>query len=354
MRWLPRVLRGDSRAPRDVDAAMRAALLAVLEHDYDEAERLLVAGARLDSASVETYIALAKLLRLRGEVGRAIRIHQNLLLRLDPRSPHGLKALEGLAADFRRGGFAVRAIASYEDLLAHDPKSEVALRALVELHADSGDPNRAAELARRLAKRERSGSGLEAELRARVAAAAHAEGRSDEARKAVRQALRRDKGCVRAWILLGEIEAERGRSKAALAAWSRVPRLDRCAGPEVYPRLEASFAALDKPREYERFLRGLLEEEPGDGAARLALARNLAARGDADAALGELHGILARDPGDLEAHVALGRLLLDLGRDGEAAKAHAELLDLLGRPVPAVASPNGASAAKPAALELEG
>lgn len=336
VRWLPRVLRGDARAPRDVDAALRAALLAALNRDWDEAERLLVAAARLDSDSLETYLALALVYRLRGEVGRAIRIHQNLLLRLSPGSAQGREALEGLAADFRAGGFARRAIASYEELLAHDPKHLPALRALVELHAEEGDPARAVGLAKRLARREGGDvRALEAELRTRVAQAAHDEGRSDPARKALRQALRRDKGCVPALILLGEIEAERGRDKAALAAWSRVPRVDRGSGPLVYRKLEATWAALERPRDFEAFLRGLLEEEPDDSAARLALVRTLAARGDADDALGELRGILEREPESLEARIDLGRLLLAEGRDAEAAKAHAALLDVLDRRAPA-------------------
>ena len=112
MGWLSRVFRGDARAPRNVDAAVRAALLAVLSPDYDEAERLLVAAVRMDSDSVDTYLALARVFRLKGEVGRAIRLHQNLLLRVDPGAPRGREALEGLAADFRAGGFAKRAIAS--------------------------------------------------------------------------------------------------------------------------------------------------------------------------------------------------------------------------------------------------
>lgn len=332
MGWLPRVFRGAARAPRDVDAALRTAFLAALNGDWVEAERLLVAAARLDSASLETYLALARVYRTRGEVGRAIRIHQNLLMRLEPGSVRAREALEGLAADFRAGGFARRAIASYEELLAHDPGHLAALRALVELHAEQGDPGRALALARRLGRREgRDSSALEAELCTRVAQAAHSEGRSGEARKALRRALRRDKGCVPALVLLGEIEGERGKPKSALAAWSRVPSVDRCSGPLVYEKLEATWAALDRPREYEAFLRRLLEETPDDADARLALARTLAARGDVDDALEELRRILEREPENLAARIELGRRLLADGRESEAAKAHGELLEVLDR-----------------------
>ena len=147
----------------------------------------------------------------------------------------------------------------------------------------------------------------------------------------MRKALRRDKGCIPAWVLLGEIEAERNRPKAAVDAWSRVPRLDRASGPLVYAKLDAGWAALDEPRRFEAYLRELLEEQPEDARARLALARALASRGDVEQALSELRGILAHEPDDLAARIALGRLLLEQGRDAEAAKAHAELLDFLDR-----------------------
>jgi len=296
---------------------------------------MLAAAVRLDSDAVEPYLALARLFRMRGEIGRAIRIHQNLLMRLDPGSPQGLIVLAGLAADFRAGGFLRRAIASYEDLLGHDPRHEVALRALVQLHAEARDFDRAIELARRLAKLEQGGAGqAEAQLRVDMAEAAVAEGRSDDARKAVKQALRKDKTCARAWRLLGSLEAERRRSKAALAAWEKVPRLERASGPSVYPQLEATYAALDRPGDFETYLRGLLEERSDDPGARLALARNLAARGEIDESIAELRRMLERDPDQGEARSTLGRLLLSEHRDVEAIKEYGELLDVLDRRAP--------------------
>jgi lipopolysaccharide biosynthesis regulator YciM len=332
MGWLTRVFRGDARAPRNVDSALRAALLAVLDREYDEAERMLVAAARLDSDAVEVYLALARLLRVRGEIGRAIRIHQNLLLRLDARSPEGRLALADLAADFDEGGFLRRAIASYEELLTHEPRHRGALRALVKLHAEAREHARAIEVQRRLARVEgRDAAREEAQLRVQMAEVAQAEGRSEEARRAVKQALRKDKTLVRAWIVLGSLEAERGRDKAALEAWGRVPRLDRASGPLVYPQLEAAYAALERSRDFEAYLRELLEEAPTDPGARLALARTLAARGEAQVAVAELRRILENDPEDLDARAVLGRLLIAEHRDAEASREYAALLDVLER-----------------------
>jgi lipopolysaccharide biosynthesis regulator YciM len=132
-------------------------------------------------------------------------------------------------------------------------------------------------------------------------------------------------------MVLGALEVERGRTKAALAAWSRVPSLDRSSGPRVYPQLEAAYAALDRSRDYEAFLRNLLAEHEDDPGARIALARTLAARGDVDEAVTELYRVCDADPDDLEARGTLGRILLSSHRDPEAAKEFAELLDVLDR-----------------------
>ncbi len=330
MRWLTRAFGGRARGPRDQDAALRAALLAVLDGDLDRTEELLGSAVRMDANAVEPYLALGRLFRMRGEVGRAIRLHQNLLLRRD--LPHELRTtvLADLAADFHEGGFLRRAIASYEEVLTRDRRHLGALRALVELLAQAREHARAIELVRRLAKLERrDGGAREAELWVEMAEAAHAEGRSSDARRAVRRALRRHPESARAWLLRGSLEAERGRSKAALEAWTRVAELDRRSGPAVYSRIEASYAALGRAREFEEFLQRLLAQRPGDPGARLALARSLAARGETDAATAELRGVLEADADDLAARAALGRLLIGEGR--EIGKDHGELLDALER-----------------------
>jgi len=311
---------------------VRKALRCVLEGDLDSAEELLARAVRIDSDQVDAYLSLARLYRLRGEIARAIRVHQNLLLRTDIRPDQRDEALLGLGGDFRKGGFLQRAIAAYEELLARRPNHAQALRILVRLRADVRDYRRALELQRRLARSEgRDGRAEEAQLLVEMAEAAHAEGQSDEERRALRRALRRDPHCVPAWIHLGTFEAERGHSKRALAAWKKVPELDRRSGAEVYPRLEATYAAVGRAREFEDHLRELLERRPGDEDARLALARALSARGDTAAAIAEARAVLDRDVENLQAHAVLSRILLAPGMEAEAVKQLEELIDLLER-----------------------
>jgi lipopolysaccharide biosynthesis regulator YciM len=330
MRPFTRAFKGVTHAMKDVDAILRSALLATLDRDFDRAEELLAEAVRIDSSGIESFLALGRLFRMRGEVGRAIRIHQNLLLRADLKADQRVGVLVDLGADFRQGGFLRRAIATYEEVLSRDPKNLVAMRALFCLLADVREFGRALEVARRLSRFEGDKSGRrEAELYVDMAVAAHREGRNDDARKAVKRAIRKSRDLVRAWIELGDLEAERGRSKAALVAWARVPAIDPASGAQVYPKLESAYAALGKGQDFEKLLRGFLDERPDDSAARLALARTLAARGELDEAVSLLRRNLESDPGDLETTAALGRILLAEGREADAARLLGEVLDTL-------------------------
>ena len=324
--------RSGETGKQDVDAAIRRAFHAVLDHDLDAAESVLAAAVRSDSREVDGYLALASLYRQRGEIGRAIHLHQNLLLRRDLGADVRFQALLGLADDFREGGFLRRAIAAYEEVLAHQPRHARALHALVRLLVDAREPLRAIPLARRLARIEgNKTASLEATLWVDLAESERAEGRTQVARKALRRALRIDAQNVRAWIARGLVEAELGNPKRAIAAWRRVPEIDRRAGAIVYPRMASTFAALGGARDYETFLQELLASDPDDAGARLALARAFAARGAVEDALTEVRRVLEREPDLVEAHLVQGRILLAEGREAEVARAHEALLDLLER-----------------------
>jgi lipopolysaccharide biosynthesis regulator YciM len=321
---------GGARGP----AGFRAALLCVLDGDLGGAEAELQRLARADSSQVEVYLALARVFRLRGELGRAIRVHQNLLLRPDVGAAQRALARRGLADDLRLAGYRERARASYEELAAERPRDAAVLRALVDLAREAGDPERALECAERLHRltgETDETRSREAALQLEVAEKARAEGRSDAARRAVKRALRRDRGSPAAHVVLGELEAERGRSKRALAAWRRALALDPARGADLFGRLRSAFAALGRSGEYEPFLRTRLREAPADPEARLELARLLGERGDAAAAVAELRALLEAAPEHLEAQAELGRALAAAGRPLDACAAWSALADRLAR-----------------------
>ena len=313
------------------EARIRKAFQAFLGGDLEGAEHELTEVVRADSNDTVAYLTLAHLYRERGEVGRALRIHQNLLLRSDLDSALRARVQSALAADLRVGGYRERAIAAYEEVLSAEPKRADATSALVDLHLEGGDYAAAIEVPRRTGGWFRSGNPVrEAELLLARARHEVKEGRTDEARKLARKAAKLDSASVAARVLLGDIEAERGKEKAALVAWADAVSCDgsdAADADELWERINAAHAKNASGDSGEAFVRKHLDAHPADTAAQRALARALVARGEIDPALATLREILERDPTDERTRAQLGRLLLDEKRDAEALAAYRAWVD---------------------------
>ena len=83
--------------------------LIFLSEQPDKAVDLFIDLLQVDTDTIDTHLALGNLFRQRGEVDRAIRIHQNLVARcLDSTEQQNLSMLE-LARDFIAAGLLDRA-----------------------------------------------------------------------------------------------------------------------------------------------------------------------------------------------------------------------------------------------------
>jgi lipopolysaccharide biosynthesis regulator YciM len=330
--WRAPGSRGGPR-PGGLAAQLRRALLAVMERDLGEAEEALRSIVAADSEEHDAYLALARIYRERGELGRAIRVHQNLLLRPDLPKGARILALRGLAEDFRKGGFLERSVASLHELLAAVPADVRALESLLKLQRELRQYDAALETLRRLqrardtGRRDPEARREEAALLVEAAEADHQDGKAEEAERRVRRAVRLDPESAAGWTLLGELETERGRSRKALAAWQHVAELDVREAARIYPRLRSAFASLGRAREYEELLGTLAERHSEDAAVRIAQATAQAERGDRAAAVATLERLLERDPEHLGALAALGRLRASTGSHAEACSVLLRLLD---------------------------
>ena len=75
-------------------------LNALLDEDPDKAIDAFVEIARLDPETAELHFALGKLFRRRGDIERAVRVHQNLLARADLSAEMSAKARFELGQDY--------------------------------------------------------------------------------------------------------------------------------------------------------------------------------------------------------------------------------------------------------------
>src|SRR3954471_5396540 len=81
----------------------------LLNEQPDKAIEAFIEVVKVDPQTVELHFALGNLFRRRGEIDRAIRMHQNLLDRPDLPADKRLTAVFELAQDFHRAGLLDRA-----------------------------------------------------------------------------------------------------------------------------------------------------------------------------------------------------------------------------------------------------
>ena len=305
---------------------MRNALHLVLSGDLAGAEGALAEAARVDSSSADVYLALANLYRTRGEIGRAIQIHQNVLLRPDLDAEVRREALQGLALDFRAGGFLKRAEASFEELLEVDARNLHALREIERIKVETGDWEAAIRTRKRIGSRDAASDSVLAHLwtgRGRQLVGA---GDKVGARKAFKRALSHDRSCAEAYIELGRNRMGDGKPKKAVGLFQRALPLHPALGRVLFPLLaEAHEAGADLPG-LERLLLERLEHDPDDLEAAIWLGRTLIQQGRADEGIARLHRVLDRSPGFLPAYAELGRALLTERREADGLKTFEELL----------------------------
>src|SRR5215216_437985 len=106
------------------------------EHQVDQAIEELTQATSGSTDALEIQMILGNLYRQKGQVGRAINVHQALLQRPDLTNLEHAYVLLCLGLDFRHGGFVDRALEAFQEVLQLDPKNRYALVNLQKLHED--------------------------------------------------------------------------------------------------------------------------------------------------------------------------------------------------------------------------
>jgi lipopolysaccharide biosynthesis regulator YciM len=255
----------------DLRSAYFKGLNFLLNEQPDKAIEIFIQVLEVNSDTVETHLALGNLFRRRGEVERAIRVHQNLIARPTLDKMQRSQALLELGQDYFKAGLFDRAENLFLELAEIRLHSEQALRFLMHIYQQEKEWDNAISACRKLARV--SGKNLNdvvAQYYCEQAEDALASGNLAHAREHAKKALANDSACVRASIVLGDIEAAEGRHKEAIKAWKRIEDQDPHYLGEVAQRLAASFRQLGEEEGMYAYFDSALQRH-GSIALMLAL-----------------------------------------------------------------------------------
>jgi len=302
----------------------------LLNEQDDTAMDAFVESLEVNDDTVDTHLALGALVRRRGEVDKAIRVHQNLLARPRLSAPFRARAELELARDYLAAGLLGRAESLLRELAGRGGAlREPALEYLLEIHQRERDWDQAIDIARELAGRgEPDIHRTLAHYLCELAAGELEAGNIRGARRRLEQALERDDRCVRASLMSGRLEADQGSWKQAIRILRRVFDQDPRFLPEALPDLVAAHAELGTERNLVRFLEHCVVTAPRPALVTWLADRIAARSGDADAR-SFLAGTLARHPDVRGLHALLERCL-EAPFDDETRAALSALAEFTG------------------------
>ncbi|MFP4037540.1 MAG: tetratricopeptide repeat protein [Desulfobacteraceae bacterium] len=320
------------RTVREGDKAFFKGVQYILSNDHDQAIEQFTKAVQVNSDTVETYVALGNLYRSKGDIDRAIRIRQNIILRPHIDEKVRLRALFDLGLDYRKGGFLDRALETFGEVLKKEPSNSAALQEVEKIYEDLRDWENAFLTRQKISKLSPGDHDhILAHHKAEAGKVYLEGGEAPKAKAAFKKALSMDSSCVDAYLHLGDIYMEKGDFRKAVSTWRKIVDV----APEftflAYRRLEGAYSREQNLKPVEEFLKEC-SRVSSDMFTRLALARYLFSRKETEEAVGELKKALEIDPAFWEARRLLGRIFLEENRIEEAVDAYRDLLEHLNVP----------------------
>lgn len=280
----------------------------------DRALEAFLRAAELDGDTVETHFALGSLYRRRGEVDRAIKIHQNIASRETLEPAQREQANFALAQDYLKAGMLDRAEKILEALAASGAHRMAAMRKLMRIYEQEQDWPRAIDVFRELEKAGRAPQeSAIAHYFCELAEAAHRRGATDEARAQLRAARAERIRFPRGALVRADIAVEQGHLELAERLLASVIAHDAALAIEVLPRLVRLARASGAGGEA---VVARVVQACGDAGNEIAIASIMADALDFAPLEQRVRACLARDE-------AIAGLVRAIGRDPEALDARA-------------------------------
>ena len=236
----------------------------LLNEQPDKAVDVFIKLLEVDSETVETHLALGSLFRRRGEVDRAIRIHQNLIARPQLSVVQRKEALMALGQDYMSAGVFDRAERIFLEVVELGGAKEVrSLHGLLAIYQQEKAWEKALDVIKKLEVS--TGNSMHtqaAHYYCEIANHALKINAYEKVPLAIKQALTADKESVRASLMMANYEIKNGRYKQAIRALKRVPEQDAEFMNEIIEPLVHCYRELDAMDECVDYLEQTLPEHP--------------------------------------------------------------------------------------------
>ncbi len=233
----------------------------------DESDKAIDVFIRLAETSQETFepqLALGNLYRRKGEVDRAIKLHQSLIAQAKLPENYRTRALLAIGKDYMSAGLLDRAEVLFSELVEIEAHTPEALLALTDIYQQEQDWQEAI----RSAKRYQSVSDRQMHIPishyyCELADLSCIQDDVEGAEQYLASALHSDPHCIRAILTQAEIKSKQGDDKTAQSLYQSAIKADKDYLPLFIDDMAQTYERLDQGAELESMLLSLIEQYHG-------------------------------------------------------------------------------------------
>lgn len=236
----------------------------LLNEQPDKAVDIFIKLLEVDGDTVETHLALGSLFRRRGEVDRAIRIHQNIIARPQLSNAQRAEALLALGRDYMSAGVLDRAERIFHEFInVKTEHSGASLYYLLDIYQQEKAWESAIACAQKIEAA--TGDDMQSIIShhyCEIATREYEANHFDKAKGALKKAFAANRNSVRASLLQAQLELGQHRYKAAIKLYKRIKTQDPEFISEIIEPLGVCYEHLGEEYEYIDFLKQTQQQYP--------------------------------------------------------------------------------------------
>lgn len=238
----------------------------LLNEKTDEAIESFIRALEVNSDTIPAHIALAKLFRRKGDVDRAIQIHQNLLARPDLNRSEFLRVQMALARDYYAIGLLDRAENLLQEIIRQKPARQTLVKAqrlLISLYEKEAEWEKALAVADHLVADERQQlSGELSHYCCELAENLIQKKQYKDAQGYLKRAEMYDPLSVRAALLGARMAMDQAQWKSAIKSLKLVSERDPVFVSETLKDLQYCYQHLGQKGALNQYLRRCMVQAP--------------------------------------------------------------------------------------------
>ncbi|XQW86626.1 lipopolysaccharide assembly protein LapB [Thalassotalea piscium] len=261
------VKQNSHNAKQDLSIKYSTGLNYLLSNQQDKAIEYLIEAFQVEDDTVEAHFAMANLFRKRGELDRALKIHEHLVRQKHLPSKAKQQAAFELGKDFLSAGLFDRAEAMFQKLIKSKNYSIKSITYLMKIYQSTKDWQQGLLLAKNIVKsKDKNLLHDLANFYCELATIALEQDKFIEVIELLESALKYDANSCRANWLLAKVYENHQQYNEACLCYQAIYQQDKEFFPDVIDKMEFCYQQLDAIDEFQKFIRKVYNETGSSSA----------------------------------------------------------------------------------------